>query len=154
MSIKERLVRIMNSEGLNASLFADRIGVQRSSISHILSGRNKPSLDFLEKILGTYPKYNAEWLVMGTGQVYKAPKQSSLFDNELALTQEIANREKMEPTVQLPIENSDSLEGNISSDEIPGAYGIQSENKAPDKAIEKVLIFYTDGTFSAYQPNK
>ncbi len=75
MSIKERLVRIMNSEGLNASLFADRIGVQRSSISHILSGRNKPSLDFLEKILGAYPKYNAEWLVMGTGQVYKAPKQ-------------------------------------------------------------------------------
>ncbi|MGD9992574.1 MAG: helix-turn-helix domain-containing protein [Salinivirgaceae bacterium] len=154
MSIKERLVRIMTSEGLNASLFADRIGVQRSSISHILSGRNKPSLDFLEKILGTYPKYNAEWLVMGTGQVYKAPKQSSLFDDQVPLTQEIANREKTEPLVQLPEEKSDTLEGNISSDETPGTYGIQSENKTPDKTIEKVLIFYTDGTFSAYQPNK
>lgn len=154
MSIKERLVRIMNSEGLNASLFADRIGVQRSSISHILSGRNKPSLDFLEKILGTYPKYNAEWLVMGTGQVYKAPKQSSLFDDQMGLTQEISSKEKTEPTVQLPEEDRESPEGNISSDETSIPYGMGSKIEKSDKAIEKVLIFYTDGTFSAYLPNK
>ncbi|PKP09253.1 MAG: XRE family transcriptional regulator [Bacteroidetes bacterium HGW-Bacteroidetes-4] len=150
MSIKERLVRIMNSEGLNASLFADRIGVQRSSISHILSGRNKPSLDFLEKILGAYPKYNAEWLVMGTGQVYKAPKQSSLFD---VPTDKASEEDTMDKNVQSVEKNNDFQHANISNDETLNLYGKNSEIKKSEKAIEKVLIFYTDGTFSAYRPN-
>ncbi|MGE4288615.1 MAG: helix-turn-helix domain-containing protein [Salinivirgaceae bacterium] len=150
MSIKERLVRIMNSEGLNASLFADKIGVQRSSISHILSGRNKPSLDFLEKILSAYPKYNAEWLVMGTGQVYKAPKQSSLFDVPADKTSE---EETMGKNVQSEEDNIVTPDANILSDEALNPYGKDHEIIKSDKAIEKVLIIYTDGTFSAYLPN-
>ena len=65
MSIQERLQLILKMHNLTPSSFADQIGVQRSNISHVLSGRNKPSLDFLEKILLNFPRVNAHWLVTG-----------------------------------------------------------------------------------------
>ena len=57
----------MESEGLKASEFADTIGVNRATISHILSGRNKPSIDFFEKLLQAYPNLNSNWLITGIG---------------------------------------------------------------------------------------
>jgi transcriptional regulator with XRE-family HTH domain len=51
--------------GLNASAFADKIGVQRSSLSHLLSGRNKPSLDFILKILDVFPDVDLYWMING-----------------------------------------------------------------------------------------
>ncbi len=63
----ERLQKIINYYGLSASSFADKIGVQRSSISHILSGRNKPSLDFVMKILSSFPEVDLYWLLNGKG---------------------------------------------------------------------------------------
>ncbi|MBC8265379.1 MAG: helix-turn-helix transcriptional regulator [Flavobacteriales bacterium] len=62
-----RLKNWMESEGLKSSVLADNIGVNRATISHILSGRNKPSIDFLEKLLHTYPNINANWLISGIG---------------------------------------------------------------------------------------
>ena len=63
----ERLKNWMESEGLKPSALADTIGVNRATISHILSGRNKPSIDFLEKLLSAYPNINANWLITGIG---------------------------------------------------------------------------------------
>ena len=57
----------METEGLKASEFADTIGVNRATISHILSGRNKPSIDFFEKLLQAYPNLNSNWLITGIG---------------------------------------------------------------------------------------
>jgi transcriptional regulator with XRE-family HTH domain len=65
MEIKDRLRMIMDSHKLNAGSFADRIGVQRSNVSHVLSGRNKPSFDFVEKLLHAFPRVSAEWLFTG-----------------------------------------------------------------------------------------
>lgn len=67
----------MEYEDLKSSAFADKIGVNRATISHILSGRNKPSIDFLEKLLYVYPEVNANWLITGIGymQVKKEDKQ-------------------------------------------------------------------------------
>ncbi len=56
---------IMDSHKLNAGSFADKIGVQRSNVSHVLSGRNKPSFDFIEKLLLAFPRVSAEWLFTG-----------------------------------------------------------------------------------------
>ena len=67
MDIVERIKQLMQDNELGAAAFADTIGVQRSSISHILSERNKPSLDFILKILYAYPNVSAEWLLKGTG---------------------------------------------------------------------------------------
>src|SRR5687767_2594770 len=65
MEIKDRLRLIMDSHKLNAGSFADRIGVQRSNVSHVLSGRNKPGFDFIEKLLLAFPRVSAEWLFTG-----------------------------------------------------------------------------------------
>lgn len=65
MEIKDRLRMIMESHKLNAGSFADKIGVQRSNVSHVLSGRNKPSFDFVEKLLLAFPRVSAEWLFTG-----------------------------------------------------------------------------------------
>ncbi len=65
MNITERLQYIMKLNNLSASAFADKIEVQRSSISHILSGRNKPSLEFIQKVLTAFPKVSSDWLLTG-----------------------------------------------------------------------------------------
>lgn len=65
MSIQERLHMILKMHNLSPSAFADKLGVQRSNVSHVLSGRNKPSLDFLEKIISQFPRVNAHWLISG-----------------------------------------------------------------------------------------
>ena len=57
----------MEIEGLKSSALADSIGVNRATISHILSGRNKPSIDFFQKLLSTYPDLNSNWLITGIG---------------------------------------------------------------------------------------
>ena len=62
-----RLKNWMESEGLKSSQLADNIGVNRATISHILSGRNKPSIDFLQKLLSAYPNLNSNWLITGIG---------------------------------------------------------------------------------------
>ena len=62
-----RLKNWMESEGLKSSRLADNIGVNRATISHILSGRNKPSIDFFEKLLHVYPSLNSNWLITGIG---------------------------------------------------------------------------------------
>jgi len=67
----QRLKKIIDYYGLSASSFADKIGVQRSSISHILSGRNKPSLDFVMKILSSFPEVDLYWLLNGKGSFPK-----------------------------------------------------------------------------------
>lgn len=70
---KERLQRILSHYDLSASAFADAIGVQRSSISHLLSGRNKPSLDFVLKVVRAFPEVNLYWLLNGKGHFPEAP---------------------------------------------------------------------------------
>ena len=65
MEVKDRLRMIMDAHKLNAGSFADKIGVQRSNVSHVLSGRNKPSFDFVEKLLLAFPRVSAEWLFTG-----------------------------------------------------------------------------------------
>ncbi|MDH3709307.1 MAG: helix-turn-helix domain-containing protein [Cyclobacteriaceae bacterium] len=73
--MEERIRLLMEEEKLTASKFADAIGVQRSSISHILSGRNKPSLELINKILDQYSDVNTDWLLLGKGPM-KQTKES------------------------------------------------------------------------------
>tara|TARA_B110000967_G_scaffold180812_1_gene197431 strand:- start:276 stop:575 length:300 start_codon:yes stop_codon:yes gene_type:complete len=80
----ERLRGWMESEDLKPSVLADNIGVNRATISHILSGRNKPSIDFLEKLLSTYPNINANWLISGVGYM-----QSNINEKELVSKKKI-----------------------------------------------------------------
>lgn len=82
----KRLEKIIHYYGLSASSFAEKIGVQRSSISHILSGRNKPSLDFVMKVLSSFPEVDLYWLLNGKGNF---PKQEEKIKENTEIKQPV-----------------------------------------------------------------
>jgi len=112
---------VLKMHSLTPSAFADKIGVQRSNVSHVLSGRNKPSLDFLEKILIHFPRVNAHWLI--TGAIVEGKQDltaAQLIENEDELNRSALKTEK------------DKIDLN------------------QQKTIERIVIFYTDATFKEY----
>ena len=124
MLIQERLHLVLKMHNLTPSAFADKIGVQRSNVSHVLSGRNKPSLDFLEKILIHFPRVNAPWLI--TGAVVEGKLDSTVsYQND--------KQEDMNTRKELKTE-----EGELEIDQ--------------SKEIERIVVFYADATFKEYAP--
>ena len=107
MSIKERLQLVLKMHNLTPSVFADKIGVQRSNVSHVLSGRNKPGLDFLEKILLHFPRVNAHWLITGVIQDQKeleTQKQSDVTDRvDVSVVKELSSIEQKKDISQIVV---------------------------------------------------
>jgi transcriptional regulator with XRE-family HTH domain len=98
---RERLKKLIETEGLTASKFAEKIGTQRSSVSHVLSGRNKPSLDFVIKVTNAFKDITLDWLINGD------PSEEVSKENSNKLT----------PTPSLP-ENLEKLSVNKKIKEI------------------------------------
>ena len=140
MDMKDRIIKFLTQEGLSATKFADEIGVQRSSVSHLLSGRNNPSYEFIQKFLNRYRSLNADWLLLGTGTMYKKAEQMNLFAS-LPSTPNIQQTN----VVKQPTEKATSPEAYKQSPPLP-----QPEISA-SKKIDKILIFYTDKTFEEFQ---
>lgn len=130
----DRIQLILKSKNLSPSQFADEIKVQRSSISHILSGRNKPSLDFIMKILSTYSEVNADWLIFGKGQMVKKEK-----------SYEVIGEPKNIDLFQQEKEDGKMNEVRPSS---PVQKKLFSEK---NETIEKIVVFYSNGTFQEYK---
>ena len=155
--MEKRLLSFLQSEDLNPTRFADKIGVQRSSISHILSGRNKPSYDFLLKIIEAFPQINAEWLLTGKGKMYKAEiiSQRTLFDQipeeskdrTIGIADENISNQRInkEPEQEIKSDNKERID--IIEKVV---YKSKQENKYVE--IEKIVIFYSDCTFRDYNP--
>ncbi|SDS43002.1 helix-turn-helix domain-containing protein [Christiangramia echinicola] len=129
-----RLNKILDFYDLSAASFADKIEVGRSSISHILSGRNKPSLDFVMKVVKNFPEVELYWLLNGKG---KFPADS----DSPAETGISMKDDKSTPSnsIQQPIKNS--------SPEPPTSFPAGK----PGKEIQKIVIFYKDGSFEAFE---
>ncbi|NVO18269.1 MAG: helix-turn-helix transcriptional regulator [Bacteroidetes bacterium] len=70
--MKDRIILLIKAKNYTAAQFADEIGVQKSGISHIISGRNNPSLDFVQKILQRFPEVNMDWLIMSKGPMFSS----------------------------------------------------------------------------------
>lgn len=145
----KRLEIILEYYGVNASAFADKIGVQRSSLSHLLSGRNKPSLDFILKILDVYPEIDLYWILNGKGSFPKSnskPTESELTTN----INPIPAVSKPKTTV-----NEDLFSETISEEikNTPTANKVENQNILFDDNIEKIVFFYKDGTFKTFNPN-
>ena len=90
----KRLENIMSFYSLSASSFADKIGVQRSSISHILSGRNKPSLEFVMKVLSPFPEIDLYWLLNGKGEFPKNVKSQPEDSSPSQIKEKIISKQK------------------------------------------------------------
>jgi DNA-binding XRE family transcriptional regulator len=128
-----RLNQIMEYYDLSAASFADKIDVGRSSISHLLSGRNKPSLDFVMKIITAFPEVELYWLLNGKGNF---PKKGSDRPGEEKIPQ-ASQVQDLFTTAPLPKESAPNSPGFGK----PG-FG---------KEIQKIVILYKDGSFEAYE---
>jgi len=156
--MKDRLLKFITREELTSARFAEIIGVQPSSISHILSGRNKPGFDFIQKILANFPTLSAEWLIMGRGPVYKQQNiQRDLFSETIEYPD---NNATQAPGEELEEDIAGEVDTNVNSKHDDADYksnvnidsGITNVIKGP--RIEKVVILYTDNTFYEYSPGK
>jgi transcriptional regulator with XRE-family HTH domain len=159
MNLSEKIELLIKRKQLSASQFADKLGIPRSSISHILSGRNKPSLDVVQKILRVFPEISAEDLLfedrsLGASLGVSSPKETvaaspSLFDAVSATPSESPKNILPEPTiVQSNLRRQ--KESTVSAPTVPQVEPTKPERL--EKQIERVLIFYTDGTFSESRP--
>lgn len=128
---------------MTASRLADILGIQRSSISHILAGRNKPGYDFLRKLLVKFPKVNADWLITGRGKIYNdeippavptqhtaAPLQERLFSS---------------PTADSSLTEKEIERLSVSDEEI-----LEPENRS----VRRITIFFSDGSFEEFYPHR
>lgn len=133
--MKERIEKFLYRESLSPAKFADEIGVQRSSVSHVLSGRNLPSFDFIQKMLSRYKNLNAEWLILGTGEMYK---QKEIF--------------KVEPIPETrPAENIIAESKKPATEADTQITDLPIEKEA-GSVVEKIVVFYTNKTFKEYLP--
>ncbi|MGI6049129.1 MAG: helix-turn-helix domain-containing protein [Petrimonas sp.] len=149
--MRDRIRQIMENENLTSAKFADRLQINRANISHILNGRNNPSLDVVTKILSGMPYINTEWLINGSGQMYKdgfdidsIPKEHDLFNQSPTIT----SKEK-EPAIKPEeVEINKPEKGSQIADS-----KIIDVQKNYDKKITQIIIYYNDNTFETFMPN-
>lgn len=148
MEIKDRISEIMKKEKLTPSIFSERIGIQRSALSHILNGRNNPSLDVIMKIHQAYDYINLEWLLYGKGEMCaftslkEENSQPFLFDeNTINPSDRSTNpeyREEIHPKTQ-----EMSRQNNVKQE-------IRYIEKPPRK-ITEIRIFFDDNTYETFR---
>lgn len=141
--MKDRIAHIMRAKNLKASDFAELLGIQPSGISHILSGRNQPSLDFVKKIKETFPEYNLDWIVFGKGP----------------MTTSEPFRESFAPVINNP--ESTEMEDIISPSapfspvtetEAVSNMPVVSSPASNDAGVKFLFVLYDDGTFERFSP--
>lgn len=144
----ERIKLLLSVKNLSPAQLALSIGVQRSGISHILSGRNKPSLDFVLKILESYPEINESWLLMGQGEMLKSNHQSpSLFledlnQDDLKLEESKPKEKEKKKSIETPVQalKEETIEP-YEKRKVAGDISEQKEAVDADKnTVNKVIV--------------
>lgn len=160
MDEKERIEKIMLKEEMNSAVFAAEIGIQGSTLSHILNGRNNPSLDVLKKILNRFRTVSSDWLILGVGSMYRTEKQSqtpTLFDsieeNTLKSTVLESNQDDKNTSSSTFIQQktapvSDMPVSAPSEPVIPVNIAAINTNS---KSVNKIIVYYTDNTFQEFE---
>ena len=154
-----RLQRFLELEQLSPARLADILGIQRSGISHILSGRNKPGYDFLYKMTQKFPTLNIEWLISGKGKVYKEPSQQLYQEQsgdkikERDLFSENDNNSAEEEKTSYIAKNESGINENVSSE--PNENRLNKSEQMGilgKRSLIKMILIYSDGTFEEYNP--
>ena len=169
--MKDRINQFLAHESISPAEFADKIGVQRSSVSHVLNGRNYPSAAFIQKMLGSYQTLNPRWLLLGEGTMFEVKfgqaNQPSLFqisDEKKGLKEQ----ESAIPEVSQPVKEPQNLKSVPPGEEfvLQANSGHPVETISPqqvselvlpplsEKEVERIVMFYKDKTFTAYTPSK
>lgn len=151
-----RINLILRAKNITAKQFAEEIGIQPSGMSHIMSGRNNPSLDFVSKVIRRYPEIDANWLLLGKGEMY-ASEVAARVETEPTLFSVPAPTPAVVPQ-PLPEPASDPIPEQETEllpmvEEEP-----EVQEKMPSPEVEegrhlvKILMFYDDHTFEEYRP--
>lgn len=125
--MKDRIKQFIDYKGISAGDLATLLEVQRSNISHILNGRNKPGASLIEKMLKVFPDINARWLLTGEG---------AMLEGE-------AKQDEKEVPVEKPVLTKQQSE--VQMDEQATASGLSAET------IDKVVLLFSDGTFKTFK---
>lgn len=151
--MNERLRQFLTMEDLTPARFADIMGIQRSGISHLLAGRNKPSFEFIQKMMTAFPDLNSEWLILGKGKPYKTSDRSAPDPADLPLeTAPVISEEpdlfseRMEDLPDFEEVADDLPDSQPAENREIGAPLTANKEKSVRK-IARITIFYTDGTF-------
>lgn len=174
MDLNERISKVITYSGLSLSEFADEIEVQRSSISHITSGRNKPSLDFLMKIKSRFPELEWEWLIEGEGEMLKKPdaaveskesiekpKPTSLPDLFSLINDEAFGVTESEDRISNDApQESYITEQVVEKEKISDSQRLEMKNptiatESIDKQefkVKRIVLFYENGKFETFEP--
>lgn len=145
MELTNRILEIMEKSGLTPSEFADKIEVQRSAISHITSGRNKPSLEFLIKIKNSFPDIDTDWLIFGIEKEPILEENTESLETAPASTDSYPTLFDLDKTQEISIEQKEQSKED-STDRKSSSY--------TDKKIIRAILFYDDGSFEDFSPNK
>lgn len=148
--IQERILLLMKAQGMTPTQFADEIGIQRSSISHILSGRNNPSLDVILKILGRFKEIDSNWLILGKGNLLKerdldnSPTLFNLDEDEEIIDKNLKEIDLKEEEKEKEIKtNNIEIQENI----------ITMQNTNSQRSISKIIILYNDNSYEELVKN-
>jgi len=138
--IKDRLAHILRAKNLTATQFAELMEIQPSNVSHLLNGRNKPSLDFLIKLKEVFPEYSFDWIIMG-----KKP----ITINEPAPAQFEENNMRFDDADDEKIVKFDNIESDFTEKVAENQKIVIQSND-----IEKLIVTYSDKTFEILTPKK
>ncbi len=154
-----RLKQFLAAENITQSQFADKIEVGRASISHVLSGRNNPSYEFIKAIMSKYPTLNMEWLMFGKGKMYNTPQPASkgnaredVLFNDLFAETESKQPENTEDTLL------DSIEDNAEIQKLEPAQQTvpfsvikdlveSTQQPVQQRKVSKIIVLFDDGSF-------
>ena len=157
MDLNKKIEQIIIDKGISPSYFADTVGIQRSSISHILSGRNKPSLDIIQRILKVFPDIDRDWLLFDS----EVPQQNTpQINRQSTANQRVTTQNSFEQTPResnrnyQPEQNVVQTPVNVAPRRKIERPVVPTQQPLPSgKQIERIVIFYTDGTFMESKPN-
>ena len=141
--MKDKLDILCSKYNLTASSLAKALGVEASAISHIRSGRNKPSYDFVVKILRAFPDVNPDWLLLD-GEEFMRTGESSITPSS-PLFPEFGAASSFEPVKNIEISQSSAELKN-------GDVGKNLFSKIGGKELKRVIVLYADGSFESYDP--
>ncbi len=148
MSFSERLSRLLKEKSLSANELSKIIEVQRSTLSHLISGRNKPSLDLIERFYIAFPDIRLEWLILGKGAMYM-PVESAI--NTLQVPQHSQQLAFQEPQDEIiPEEKAPEPQGTVSETLIPKENVVPVSEDITQKQAVRSIIFFNDGSFEIY----
>ena len=177
MNERERIELLMKCYDLSPSQFAERTGIQRASVSHIISGRNKPSLEVMLKVYDAFPGVDMKWLMTGVGEEparQDAPEVAPDADNMLfasvepvaqkpqqventlfspvvdAVRREEPKQRRVSTPVQQPV--NEKVVTDLRPKRTPANRLAQMAALQPEKKIKEIRIYYSDGTYETLVP--